>query len=179
MHTWLLPPQCTHLLQPLDHVVFGNFKKTLLKHCNNLQDWNLHQFGRTKSVMMEAAYLAIAEVFTNRRLVVRSFAHCGIFPFNLSKIRAKVEAAPVEQSFAGRYGAEVAQQLSAAMSTAVSRVAPKGTKKVKGKFQEYKGYHSFELLQAHLEHNEEGMFSGCDSFSPPRTPFTVIFVSVW
>ena len=84
----LLPPNTSHLVQPLDKM-FGAFKK----RCETLTlDWYSLQYG-AKGVEMgryvmlrDVAFKAFEETFSDPEFIQNAWAKCGLFPFNPSAV---------------------------------------------------------------------------------------------
>jgi len=82
---WLFPANCSHFLQPLDATAFACFKQEISASkvaghiCPNMPS------NEYQSCMYEVAYEAEQHAFT-KRVIERSFAKTGIFPWSTETI---------------------------------------------------------------------------------------------
>lgn len=90
------PPNCTHVLQPCDSLVFSCFKKTL-KHeffehyC--AKNTNIKDLGK---LLVPLAQLAAEKI--SKKIIIGSFKRCGIVPFNRDLIVKNIKAAVGEHN---------------------------------------------------------------------------------
>jgi hypothetical protein len=85
-----LPPNTTHLLQPLDDLAFSTFKTSLkssMRHYMCSDGFSVESFTQ---VMLQLSYETMIHGLT-REIVQKSFYNTGIFPFNSDKIKDKAE----------------------------------------------------------------------------------------
>lgn len=82
---WYFPPHCTHILQPLDSLVFANLKKTIVELSGQAIDDMIFTSPVKKDVFFSVIYKAMDQVFT-RKVIKGSFQRTGIFPYSRSTI---------------------------------------------------------------------------------------------
>ena len=87
INTLLLPPNTTHLLQPLDKYVFASFKTILKQEIGRLQGALRDFHGRCQPVMMQALWNAMRRAFNDAKAVRRSFRECGLSPLDTDLMR--------------------------------------------------------------------------------------------
>lgn len=83
---WLFPANCSHWIQPLDAEAFAQCKNEIRRNFTHLAwasfivDFNL------QDTLFLVMYYVERQIFSNDRLVRRSFCSTGIFPFDEVKI---------------------------------------------------------------------------------------------
>jgi hypothetical protein len=116
-----LPPNTTHVLQPLDNLVYGHLKR--IAGIIRAQRSYAHFVATGKDEEGGAAlasYEALLRTLSNKNIVRKSFERTGIYPFNAERINAFFECPDeIPQMFAGgltesefflRLGKEVARE---------------------------------------------------------------------
>lgn len=83
--SWLLPGNTSHFLQPLDNLAFAKFKQTLRVLAERMIPGHNILKEELISFFYEVAYKAECIVFT-KRVIQRSFAKVGLFPFDKERI---------------------------------------------------------------------------------------------
>ena len=74
------PPHCTHIIQPLDDIPFGNFKKIYQKE---LADWNLkHLGGRMSRKDWFRVFVPSFTQAMSPSAIQKGFNNTGIYPVN-------------------------------------------------------------------------------------------------
>jgi len=151
---WLLPANASHFIQPLDDAVFARFKQILGRAGGKLR---LRQDATTNEIVMamfQAAFEAEKEAFTDR-IIIRSFANTGIFPFSPARI---LHLADLNS---GKMATETRAEHVQVMINSVSHLFCKDKKKTamkqgKVRVQASTLFSPFELLAAHeLEETEK------------------------
>jgi len=85
-----LPPNTTHILQPLDNLAFCEFKRALkisMRHYLSPEGFSTESFTQ---VMLSLTHTIMLHAFTPKTLEM-SFSNTGLFPFDSLKIMQKVE----------------------------------------------------------------------------------------
>ena len=77
---WLLRPNTTHLLQPLDLAFFSPLKSRMKSRSQIWQGQNPDKVLTKYSVMTHVAYPAMEEVFSKPETLIGGFKRAGIFP---------------------------------------------------------------------------------------------------
>ena len=74
------PPSCTHMLQPLDDVPFGNFKRVYQRE---LLDMNRRLCGnRMSKTQFFRVLIPAVEEELNPEAIRKGFKNCGVYPIN-------------------------------------------------------------------------------------------------
>ena len=80
IHLFVLPPNTTHKLQPLDVGVFGRFKKDLY---SNIQAWmRAHPYQMIQREQLPGLICQTLKTSMTPNVIVSAFRKCGIFPLN-------------------------------------------------------------------------------------------------
>ena len=86
IYTFFIPTKSSHLVQPLDQLIFANFKKVLRQKIWNFQTTHGYNVKvPIDNLIMESE----VEAFTPQ-VVKKSFEVVGLMPFNIEKMKAKV-----------------------------------------------------------------------------------------
>ena len=90
-----LPPNTTHLLQPLDRCAFSSLKKSWSRQCH---DFTLKNSGRliTMSHFSEVFRAAWTESMTLRNIMA-SFSTSGVYPFDKTAVKVAPESSSKEK----------------------------------------------------------------------------------
>jgi len=144
-------------MQPLDKYVFGNFKNALYRISEDLQEDCLDEFGVCKPVILQAMWAALRETFTDKKHVIASFRDCGIWPFNIPRIRSLVDmnSAPIRVP-----PAHLLEVDTAVKKTLDANKTPASTRR-KRKISNVKRnqiYHSMDLAAEYERTQAEGMY---------------------
>jgi 4-hydroxybenzoate polyprenyltransferase len=92
MHLVYLPPNTTHLLQPLDQQAFANWKRQLLALTRSQSSVLLSQSANLTDVLMQVAPEAERRAFTPKVLKA-SWNQTGLYPFDSAKVLSRVKQA--------------------------------------------------------------------------------------
>ena len=93
IYLFVLPPNTTHVLQPLDVGVFGPFKKALYA---NIQEWMLaHPYRLLQRHELPGMICQTLKQSMTDDTIVKAFRKCGIFPLSADAVKLSVIAGPV------------------------------------------------------------------------------------
>lgn len=83
---FFLPPNCSHLFQPLDDLLFAIFKSTLRIEASKFRwERTLHNIDQ-KHILLRVCPDSERKAFT-RDHVIKSWDNCGVWPFQPEKMR--------------------------------------------------------------------------------------------
>ena len=86
VYCFFLPKKSSHILQPLDQFIFGNFKNLLRKKILKFRQ----SHGSDTKVPFDTLIMEAAEEGFTRKVVCKSFEVIGLHPFSSSKMIAKI-----------------------------------------------------------------------------------------
>jgi hypothetical protein len=82
---WLLPSNTSHFLQPLDHIVFANFKSMLRRESYEAVVASVFA-GQNLDETLFALALQVEESAFSPRVIQKAFQQTGIWPWDASRI---------------------------------------------------------------------------------------------
>jgi hypothetical protein len=85
-----LPPNTTHLHQPLDNLTFKTFKTSLKREMSRFVGIDGFSHQSFTQVMLKLSHLVVERAFSPK-VIQKSFYNTGLFPWNGKKILERAE----------------------------------------------------------------------------------------
>ena len=87
---WWFPVKASHIVQPLDDVVFATFKNLLASKFRKSKFENTFLEGNGRKALFHDIYEAEQQTFV-KKIIVKSFNNCGLVPWNPTIIMDNVK----------------------------------------------------------------------------------------